>query len=515
MNKLSAVFGTATVATLVWATACGNATAPKTPVVPTAASASAVPAAVVDPLGDRPALQPGKQVEIQAPTVFKSPNGLTVWLVERHALPLVAVTVALPAGSSSDPPDRLGLAAITASMLDEGAGKLDAIALSNALNDLGASIAVDTRLDASFVSLTILKANFAKGFQLLSDVVARPRFAEKDWKRVAGLWIDGLQQRSDDPDEVARVVVGAALYGARTAYGHPANGYMDDAKRTRLRDVKAFHERNWRADQGVIVVVGDVTRPEVEAAVNDGFSSWKPKNGSAPDVIPAASLVPAAKRPRLVLVDRADAPQSVISVVRDGITASDSDAPGLDLVNTALGGSFTSRLNQNLREDKHWTYGAFSRFSRTRGQGSFIASAAVFAEVTGKALGEMLGELKKMTDTGLSPDELAKSKAQDLGDLIQIYETAGGTCQRLAALRMLGLDAQFDAAASKERQASTIAGAAALARAHVNAATATIVVVGPRDKVLPQLVDAGLGEPEIWGPDGVPAAPAKPPHAHD
>ncbi len=489
--------------------ACGGAATVGTspPPAPVASAPEAAPQEI-DRLGPRPALGAARDVRVPPPVVFKTANSVTVWLVERHALPLVSVTIALPAGSASDPADRPGLAHLTADMLDEGAGDLNAIALSAAVSDLGTSLSTDTGVDASTVSMTVLKGNFPKAMQILADVVARPRMEAKDFKRVSDLWINGLEQRQDDPDEVARVVIGAALYGARTPYGHPRDGYVADARKVKLADVKRFYASQWRPDRAVAVVVGDVTRAEVESALGATLGSWKAVATPAPPAPDLSSLVPAAQRPRLIVVDRADAPQSVIAVVRDGVSAGSPEAPLLDLVNTALGGSFTSRLNQNLREDKHWTYGAFTAFTHPRGQGAFVARASVFVEVTGKALKEMIGELENMAARGMTEEELSKVKAQDRADLVQTYETVGGTAQRLAQLFSLGLDPTFDIKASVVRQGATLQVLAEQAKAHVDVSKATVVVVGPKDKVVPQLAEAGLGDPVFWGPEG-PSATAR------
>jgi predicted Zn-dependent peptidase len=208
----------------------------------------------------------------------------------------------------------------------------------------------------------------------------------------------------------------------------------------------------------------------------------------------------------VVLVDRPDAPQSVIGVVREGVSAHEPIAPMLDLINTALGGSFTSRLNQNLREDHGWTYGARTAFLETRHQGAFIARAAVVKTATGPALREMLGELDKMAKGGLTVEELAKVRAQDRADLVQTYETVSGISRRLGTLAMLGLPPSFDLEASRARQGATLARLLELARAHVHPESATVVVVGPRVEVVPQLEAIGLREMELWDPEGLPAA---------
>jgi zinc protease len=473
------------------------------------------PVPEVDPLGPKPTLPPAKPYEPTSPSVFKAGNGMTVWLLERHTLPLVSATVTVASGSAVDPKERAGLAFITADMLDEGAGKRSAVDLSSAVNDLGASLVTGARMDGSYASITVLKKNWKPAFDILSDVVARPRLEPKEWKRVSDLWKNDLQKRAQEPDAVAQVVSAAVLYGPGTPYGHPTAGLIADAKKIDLGAVRAFYDANFRPDQATLVVVGDLTKDEVVEVVNVSLGAWKsPKPAPAITVrAPAPAITVRADTPRLVLVDRKDAPQSVVSVVREGVTAIDPKAPMLDLINSALGGLFSSRLNQNLREDHSWTYGAGSRFTQSRGVGAFAARASIVTEATGPAIKEMLGELEKMAASGLSDAELSTVKAQDRADLVQTYERVDGVAQRLGTLALLGLSPSFDASASRARQQATKAQLAALAAA-VAPTKASIIVVGPKAAVLPQLKAIGLPDPEIWDAEGFPLkatdAPAKP-----
>lgn len=470
----------------------------------------------LDPLGPKPALPPAKPYEPAAPSVFKAGNGMTVWLLERHTLPLVSATVTVTSGSAADPKERAGLAFVTADMLDEGAGKRSAVELSSAVNDLGASLVTGARVDGSYASITVLKKNWKPAFDILSDVVARPRFEPKEWKRVSDLWKNDLQKRVQEPNAVARVVSAAVLYGPGTPYGHPTDGLVADAKKIDLGAVRAFYDASFRPDQATLVVVGDINKDEVVEAVNASLGAWKspkPAPKGAPAPAPAPAITVRADAPRLVIVDRPDAPQSVVSVVREGVTASDPKAPMLDLINSALGGSFSSRLNQNLREDHSWTYGAGSRFTESRSVGAFSARASIVTEATGPALKEMLSELEKMAASGLSDEELSKVRAQDRAELVQTYERVDGVAQRLGTLAILGLSPSFDAAASRARQQATKAQLAALAAA-VASPKSSIIVVGPKAALLPQLKAIGLPDPEIWDAEGFPLkatdVPAKP-----
>src|SRR6185437_13880378 len=256
-------------------------------------------------------------------------------------------------------------------------------------------------------------------------------------------------KRSEDPVAVARVVMSAVLYGPASPYGHPSDGLVATAAKVDLPAVKAFYAAHFRPDKATLVVAGVVTRADLMPLLDSSLGGWKapPK---PPEAEATVTLRPSP--PRLVLVDRPDAPQSVIAVVREGVAAGDPRAPLLDLVNTALGGSFTSRLNQDLREAHGWSYGAGSAFTETRGVGAFIARAAVMTDATGPALSAMLADLDKMASAGLTSDEVEKVKAQDRADLVQAYESVNGVGSRLGTLAALGLGAGFDAQASRARQ---------------------------------------------------------------
>lgn len=473
-----------------------NLPPPSVPAPPTAA-----PTAPADPIPSaRPALDPPKPFEPPAPVVYKAPNGMSVWLLERHTLPMVSVTLALPYGSAADPKDRAGLAHITADMLDEGAGSRDAVQLSTAVNDLGAALNTGAGVDGSTVSLTVLKKNFSAAFAIFSDVVTRPHFDDKEWKRVSSLWKNDLQKRAQDPGAVSRIAIASALYGPGSAYGHASMGVLSTAVNIDLKQVKAFYAAHYRPDQATLVVAGDVTRADLDQLIGASLGGWTAPTKAAP---PSPAGKPVASPPRLVLVDRADAPQSVLAVVREGVAASDPRAPVLDLVNTALGGSFTSRLNQDLREEHGWSYGAGSRFAETRGTGAFIAYASVVTEATGQALTAMLADLDKMATGGLTAEEHDKVLAQDRADLVQTYESVGGISRRLGTLALLGLPPGFDASASRARRHAPKAEVDKLAMA-VSPKGATIVVVGPAAAVTPQLEAAGLGKPELYDADGNP-----------
>jgi zinc protease len=482
--------------------ACGAAPAPApvavTPVpAPSASQAAAAPA---DPLGPRPETPLPPPFIPPSPQVFAGTNGMNVWLLERHQVPLVSCNLTVPTGASSDPKGKGGLAYNTANMLDEGAGKLGAIDLARAFDDIGARLGTDANADASFVSLTVLKRNVDRAFALFGDVVARPRFEPAEFKRVKDLWTNELVSREKDPDATARVVYRAALFGPEHPYGHPWDGTPLSAKAITLDDVKRFYAASWRPDRATLVCVGDITQAELTPLMATAFGSWKAPATPAPaPVVPAAPTGPWAK---LIVVDRADAPQSVIAALRPGVAASDPREPPLWRVNDAIGGSFTSRLNQDLREEHGYTYGARSRFSRSRGPGQVVSWANVVTDKTGDALAAMLADLKKFADGGMTPDEVERTRSQSRGEMVSVYQSNEGIAGHLAADASLGLPADWEAKSAEKREGAQKAELDTLAKEFYDPTDAILVVVGPRGKVQPMIDKLGLPAPEIRDAEG-------------
>ncbi|MBK8936737.1 MAG: insulinase family protein [Polyangiaceae bacterium] len=478
--------------------------APPTPVASTRPVTTAVASvsAPTDPLGPKPVLAAPKPFEPPTPVVFQGPGGVTVWLVERMELPVVYATVVVPYGSASDPVDAPGTMALLSDMLDEGAGARDALQLSETVASLGATLGVGTGADSSQASVLSLRTKFDTAFELLADVVARPKLAKADFNRTHKLWKNALKKRTDDPMSVASTVAASILYGGTAGYGHPSLGIASKADAVTHARLKEAYDGTWRPERATMIVVGQISKKELEAMMEKHLASWKPKGEpkAAPKLTPVVD-----KRPRFVLVDRPKAVQTVIYASRAGTPASDERAPNLGLISDALGGSFTSRLNMNLREEKGWTYGVGSGFASTRGEGLFVVRTSVEAQHTGASLKEIVGELASIADKGLLEEELAKVKAQDRASLVETYEGSTGVGSRLGQLAGLGLPVAFDAGASRLRQAASREDLARLAKERFDPGSFTIVLVGDRDLVQKQLADAGFEAPAIYTLEGEPA----------
>ncbi|MBX3202685.1 MAG: insulinase family protein [Labilithrix sp.] len=469
---------------------------------------AAADAGAPDPLGPKP--EPGQPAAYTPPVPvrYKRPSGMEVWLLERHALPIVSMQVVVPAGAAHDPEGKGGLALTTANMLDEGAGARGPLELSREIDRLGATIRTGAYADYGFAQLTVLKKNLTPAAALFGDVVGKPQLSAVEYKRVHDLWRNALRARQSEPDAVAGVVVARKVYPEGHPYAHPSDGTLASSAAVTLADVKKFYAERWRPDRAKLVVVGDVTRAELDAVLDQALASWKaPAAAPLGDSLgPPAPLVgrpaPVNVRRRVVVVDRPDAPQSVIAVARPGVSAFDEESAVLTRVNAALGGSFTSRLNQSLREEHGWSYGARSRFSFTRMRGVFVAQAAVHTEHTGDAVQAMLAEIGAMAKDGLTAEEVDKTKQLARADLVEAFETVQAAAARLGRNAGVGHGPDHEAVASHLTARADKAALGRYAAQYLDLDAATIVIVGPRAKIKPQLEAIGITAIESSGPEG-------------
>jgi zinc protease len=454
-------------------------------------------AATPPQMAQRPVIQPLPQLELKAPTTFTLGNGLAVVAVPRHVAPIVALQLVVRSGADADPPAQAGLAAATADMLDEGAGERGALEIARALETLGAELFLGASRDGSTLSLSVPAPAFEAALAIAADVALRPRFAEADWTRVQNDRLTNLIQRRDQPEAVAALVADRVLFGESHPYGRPASGYERTVRDIGVADLRRFHQSHWRAGNATLVVTGDFDPAALRPMLERAFGTWE--KGSAPKAKPA----PVVKhdRPRLVLVDKPGAPQTVLRLVGPGFSRAAPERPSLVLLATVLGGSFTSRLNFNLREKNGYTYGASASFQFLRRPGPFVASSSVFVNVTDVALGEFLKELNALRTGDVKPEELTKARALQQQHVAEALATTSGTAGVYADLALYGLPldepARFLRAIAKA-DARTLK---RVARA-VDAPTVTIVAVGDRKVIEPKLRAFGLPAPELRDADG-------------
>lgn len=470
------------------------------PPEPPPGAASAEVVASADPLGSRPVVPAAAPFAVPAPEVLDGPHGSKVWLLARPGLPLASIAAVSRRGASSDPDDKPGLAALTAEMLEQGAGKLDALAFTAALEELGARFSSSATRDASIVTAHALSDRFPKVAALLCDAVARPRHAQADFGRTHALFVNDVRARGDDPGRVAALVTDAALFGATSPLGRPIEGTLETAQRLARADVVAAHREVWSPEQVTFVVVGDVTRDIVASTLSRGLAEWKP---AAKRAVKRAAPPEPPRPPRVVAVDRADAPQVVMTIARRSLGPNDERRAALELVTMVLGGSFTSRLNQNLREDHGWTYGARARLAVRRDGGVFVARAAIRADVLGDALKETRRELALMAKDGPTEAEADKAKALSRAELVETLGARAQTLSALVGLVTLGLPEDTLGRDLARQGGATRDALRALAR-EVADDDATIVLVGPSKAIDAAVLANGLGPIERRDADGRP-----------
>jgi predicted Zn-dependent peptidase len=432
---------------------------------------------------------------------------MTVWLLERHALPLVAVMVGVPSGGSSDPKGKAGVAEEAAAMLTSGAGKRSALEFDRAVDDLGASIASSATSDTSYLRLSVTKKNFAPAMQLLGDAAVRPRMDAAEWKRVHDLWANELDERQSDPEALAGALAPIVLFGPDHPYGHPTSGLPSAAPRVGLADAKRFYEGAWRPDRAVVVAVGDVTKDELDAQLVAAFGAWKAPPGPAlPVVTPAAPASDAASgsSPRIFLVDRADAAQAVIYALRAGPSALDASYPLLARANIAVGGGFTSRLNEDLRVKHGWTYGAESWVPPRRGTGIVRAGGGFVTASAVDALSRMLADFDEAGAGGLTEAEEAKTRVQAREDSVEEYETVGHAAGVLIQDALLGLPPDYEAKAAVATDQADLAALNGVVKTYFQHFATAVVIVGPRAKLEAPLAQAGFSQVTVVDAEGNP-----------
>ncbi|HET8898267.1 MAG TPA: pitrilysin family protein, partial [Rhodanobacteraceae bacterium] len=320
-------------------------------------------------------------------------NGTKVVLAERHDVPVVQMSYEFDSGYASDPAAKPGLASFTMGLLDEGAGDLDALAFADRAQTLGANIGTDAGLDSSSVYLSALKPNLDASVDLFADMLRTPRFDQADIDRVKGQWIAGIKQEKAQPRGVAMRVLPGLVYGAGHPYASPRTGSGTEAAIAGLTraDLVAWQSAALRPQDATLVVVGDTTLAEVMPVLEKYFGDWKVSGKSA--VANAIPQVAAAAKARVFLIDQPGAVQANIFAAKLVPSSKDAKAVEYDMANMVIGGDFTARLNMNLREDKHWSYGARSGAGGAVGQRLWMAMAPVQIDKTAPAVAELQREV--------------------------------------------------------------------------------------------------------------------------
>jgi len=446
---------------------------------------------------DRSSLpRPGPERPFAFPQMLRRrlSNGIDAWTAEQHDVPLVSVIALVRAGAAFDPPDRPGLAALTADLLDEGCGDLDALALHETIGRLGAQVDTEVGADAALLGLTTLGRFAQPAFRVLADMLAVPRLDEKDFERVRDLRLNRLLQLRDMPPALAERTFTQRIYGTHP-YAHLPIGTEASLGAMTVEETRAFHSRMYSPSCVTLIAVGDATHDQLAALMEEAFGSWQTATASVALPDPAQTPIAPESSDRLMLVARAAAPQSELRIGHLAAARSTPDYHALVALNMVLGGQFVSRINLNLRERKGYTYGARTTFDFRRGPGPFVLHASVQSDSTTDAVREVFAELQAIRDDRpVTHEELELGRATLTRGYPRGFETAEQIARSIAQLALYDLPDDYFTKFVPRVLALTADDVTRAAVTHLDPSKLVTVIVGDREKIGP-LASLGIGEP--------------------
>jgi zinc protease len=463
--------------------------------------AIAVAGAVQEPDRTRPP-KPGPPPRLVLPDIQKQSlsNGLPVWIVEHHEVPLAQVHLVIRSGGAADPRGKFGAAALAAAMLDEGAGSRSALELADAIDFLGAELAASSSFDQSRVRLSVPVARLSDALSLMADVVLRPTFPDAEIDRVRKERLTQLLQVRDDPEALIGLAFPRIVFGTTYRYGTPAVGSEPTLKALTRHDLLSFYRAHYRPDNATLLIVGDVSGAIVMPLVERAFGGWKTEGPR-----PAAGDLEAApqlRARRVYIVDKPGAAQSQIRIGWVGVSRTVRDEATVDVLNTILGGSFTSRLNTNLREQHGYAYGAYSRFDRRRAPGPFFAGAGVQTDKTADALKECFKELDGMLNV-VPEDELERAKHYLALGFPGEFETTSDLASKLEEIAVYSLPDDTFATYIERVQKVTGRDIQQAAARLIQPRKLAVVIVGDRKTIEPSVRALRLGPVTIVPTDEI------------
>ncbi|MDZ7377040.1 MAG: insulinase family protein, partial [candidate division KSB1 bacterium] len=449
--------------------------------------------------------EPAPAPEVKFPKLQRATlwNRLKLVLAERHAVPIVNFNLLVDAGYAADQFGLPGTASLAMDMLDEGTKTRDALQISEELALLGARLSAGSSLDMSSVYLSTLKENLDASLNIFADVILNPAFPEKEFARLQKQQLARIKQEKASPFQMALRVFPRFLYGEGHAYGNSFTGSGTEQSVNRLttEDLAKFHQTWFKPNNATLVIVGDTKLSEITPKLEKLFAGWKPgnvpKKNISPVDYPSSSTV--------YLIDKPGSPQSVILAGHIAPPKADADDLAMNMLNSILGGTFTSRINMNLREAKHWSYGAGSVIVSARGQRPFIAYTSIQGDKTKESLQEMKKEMMEIL--GARPatqEELDKVLQNEILGLPGSWETIGAVGSLIAELITYGLPDDYYQTYPEKLRNLKLNDIFRAAKKLLRPNQVTWIVVGDRAKVEPTLKELGFGEVRLIDADGKP-----------
>ncbi len=428
-------------------------------------------------------------------------NGLNVILAERSAVPVVRMSMIINAGFATDSKDKAGVANLTMQMLDEGTKSMDGLEISTKLTQLGTYLSSGAGLDSSTISLNTLHENLDESLNIFAEVVLQPTFPESQLERLKAEQLNGIAQEKSSPFGVGFRLLPSLLYGKDHAYSAPfsGSGYEDTVASISDTDLREYHQRWFNANNATLIIVGDISLPEIESKLEAAFAKMPNKQVPSKNI----SSVDAINESVIYLVDRPDSEQSAIIAAKMMPQYGTKDELPLELLNQSLGGSFSSRINMNLREDKGWAYGARSAIQNTQAQRPFLVQASVQTDKTAESLLEVHKELNMIIDNEpVTEAELATALDKTILTLPGRWETAGAVQSDIGSMVRYNLEDDYWDKYVKELNTIDLVQVNQAAKKYITPNKMLWLVVGDRDKVEQALRDTNLGKIVILDNEG-------------
>ncbi|HUR91312.1 MAG TPA: pitrilysin family protein [Gemmatimonadaceae bacterium] len=420
--------------------------------------------------------QPGPPRPYEFPAFERATlgSGAKLLVAEVAKLPIVSVTVVIDAGAESDPPGKEGLAQLTARALVEGTKSSSALALAGRIEKLGGVIDSDAGWDSARLNLTCLSRHLEESLQVMGEILSAPGFPQEELDRLRDERLAEIEQIRSEPRGLAEEAFMELVYAPDARYAIPAGGSRESVGGLTREDVVLHHSRLYSPDNASIVMAGDVSTSRAQSIVERALSGWSGKRGPST----SRSAAPADGGRRTLLVAKEGAAQSELRIGHVGLPRSHPDYFPFSIMNAALGGVFSSRINLNLRERHGYTYGAHSIIDWRKAAGPFVVSTAVGTDVTADAAREILGELERIRAEEITADELSLVVSYLQGVFPIRYESTAAIAGALANLVTYDLPDDYYDTYRDRVGAVTTADALRAAREHVKPESLQMVVVG-------------------------------------
>ncbi len=423
-------------------------------------------------------------------------NGLTVIVAPVRKLPVVSIVAVIDASAVSDPDGLEGLAELTAQALREGTTSRDGMKLALDLEALGTSIEAGADWDRTIASMTVLKDKLKPAFEIFSEVLQAPAFAEADIERLKAERLAERMQILDEPRGLADESFERFIYAEGARYRQPMSGSTRSVAKVSRRDVHGFYTQGYAPATTTIIIAGDVSVDEGVTLVDEALGAWVGSNAPAQNVVDT----PARRTRAVEIVAKPDAVQSELRIGHTGVSRSHPDYFDIVVMNAVLGGLFSSRINLNLREAHGYTYGASSHYDWRRQSGPFVISTAVQSEVTADAIAETLKEIERMQSEEIAQDELTLATSYLEGVFPIRYETTASIAAALANLVTFRLPQDYYDTYRAHIAGVTTASVLEAAKTHVKSAELQIVVVGNPEVIQAPVEALALAALEIREP---------------